>query len=538
VVYAALGGGLLAQAVSGQGALELLRPAELLILPVAALWLAELNADEFTTHVAGPDALRHALGGSKGTDAPIAARALALLSHPPRRLRLLCAAPRPAGTVALLAAWPAALIAQLGLLIAGAFVAYLLIGQQLPDIGTDLLAGTRQFLAGNRILLITAVILLLGWPVLARPWDRLWSPRRSSAQHQLWRSYLAAATVPAALLAVSFAPLPASYAGQSPAHDACAQLAAWNHSGGMDAKLRADSAVGPVYKAIASPQGPAVAARALESATAAALRNPPPGTARDSYVTAMTDLGAFARDVLAGRTAPAGTELANGLTADEKTSSLLAEQIRKCSVPVQVPPSAVTTTPVPSTAHPAPGSAQLTTAQLKARLLTQADLAGYAPSAPPNDFPSYSDKPVCVATLNDLSSASAPSAAVTQATAAFTAGPDGPWIEEVARSYPGLGAAQAFAAAVKTLAGCGTFTLGQTAAAGTESVQPLGSVNLGRQSWSAAIATQTTIPVTEKMILAQEGTSLIALQVASAVGLPPAGQIRAIAARAIARLTQ
>jgi Zn-dependent protease with chaperone function len=40
LVYAALGGGLLAQAVSGQGALELLRPAELLILPVAALWLA------------------------------------------------------------------------------------------------------------------------------------------------------------------------------------------------------------------------------------------------------------------------------------------------------------------------------------------------------------------------------------------------------------------------------------------------------------------------------------------------------------------
>ena len=106
------------------------------------------------------------------------------------------------------------------------------------------------------------------------------------------------------------------------------------------------------------------------------------------------------------------------------------------------------------------------------------------------------------------------------------------------RSYPGQGAAQAFAATVKTLAGCGTFTLGQTTAAGTESVQPLGSVNLGRQSWSAAIATHTSIPVTETLILAQQGSSLVALQVASAAGLPAAGQIRSIAARAIARLTQ
>jgi len=432
---------------------------------------------------------------------------------------------------------PCSRTAQLGLLIVGAFIGYLLIGQKLPDIGTNLLAGTRQFLTGDRILLITAVILLGGWPVLAPLWDRLWSPRRSSAPYQPWRPYLAAAAVPAALLAASFAPLPASYTGQSPAQDACAQLASWNHSGGMDAKLRADSAVGQAYKAITSPQDPAGAARALGSA-AAALRNPPPGAARDSYVTAMTDLSAFARDVLAGRTASAGTELANGLTADEKTNSLLAEQSRECSLPVQVSPSAVTITPVPSAAHPAPGSAQLTTAQLKARLLTRADLSGYVPFVPQDDLPSYSDKPACVATLNDLSSASAPSAAVTQARAAFAASPDGPWIEEVVRSYPGQGAAQAFAVAVKTLAGCGTFALGQTAAAGTESVEPRGPVNLGSQSWSAAIATQTSAPVTETLILVQEGSSLIALQVASAVGLPAPGQIRSIAAQAIARLNQ
>jgi len=45
MVYAALGGGLLTQAVAGQGALQLLKPAGLLILLVTALWLAELDAD-------------------------------------------------------------------------------------------------------------------------------------------------------------------------------------------------------------------------------------------------------------------------------------------------------------------------------------------------------------------------------------------------------------------------------------------------------------------------------------------------------------
>jgi hypothetical protein len=61
---------------------------------------------------------------------------------------------RPAGTFALLAVWPAALVAQLLLVIAGAAIAYLLISQSLPDTGRDLLAGTREFLVSNQILII------------------------------------------------------------------------------------------------------------------------------------------------------------------------------------------------------------------------------------------------------------------------------------------------------------------------------------------------------------------------------------------------
>ncbi|MGO8888133.1 MAG: hypothetical protein ACLQB1_00225, partial [Streptosporangiaceae bacterium] len=169
VVYAAVGGGLLTQAVAGQGALQLLQPAVLLILPVTALWLAELDADLVAARVLGVEPVRRALQATGGS------RLLGLLSQPPRRLRLRSAAARPRGTFALLAAWPTALVAQLLVIIAGAAVAYLLISQSLPDTGRDLLAGTHQFLRSNQALVIAAIILLLLWPLLARPWDRLWS---------------------------------------------------------------------------------------------------------------------------------------------------------------------------------------------------------------------------------------------------------------------------------------------------------------------------------------------------------------------------
>ena len=227
VVYAALGGGLLPQAVAGQGAWQLLQPVGLLILPVTALWLAELDADLATARVLGADPVRRALEATGDTRAPMGARLLGLLAQPPRRLRLRYAAARPTGTFALLAAWPAALIVQLLVIVAGAAIAYLLISQSLPDIGRDLLAGTRQFLLSNRILIIAAIILLLLWPVLARPWHRLWSARPGPDGRQPWRPYLTAAVVPVALLVLSLAPLPTTYARHDAAPAGCPGLLAW-----------------------------------------------------------------------------------------------------------------------------------------------------------------------------------------------------------------------------------------------------------------------------------------------------------------------
>jgi hypothetical protein len=173
IIYVALGSGLLTQAVSGRGAQLLLQPAALLILPVAALWLAELNADQVTARILGAGALRNALAVTRGSRLT---RSLGLLSRPPRRLRLRYAAPRRAGTFTVLAAWPVALIVQLLVIIVGALIAYLLVSQSPRDIGTNVLAGTHEFLGSDRILIIAAIVLLLCWPVLARPWGRLWTP--------------------------------------------------------------------------------------------------------------------------------------------------------------------------------------------------------------------------------------------------------------------------------------------------------------------------------------------------------------------------
>ncbi len=323
MVYAALGGGLLTQAVAGQGALQLLKPAGLLILPVTALWLAELDADLVTARVLGTEPVRLALEATGGT------RLLGLLSRPPRRMRLRYAASRPAGTFALLAAWPAALVAQLLVIIAGAAIAYLLISQSLPDTGRDLLAGTRQFLLSNQILIITAIILLLLWPLLARPWDRLWSGWPGPDERQPWRPYLAAAVLPVALLALSLAPLPASYArhGATPAN--CSQLLAWQGGPGFGDKVQAETDINSLLGA-RTPADAQADFGALMAATAAGLRHPPPGAARSGFVMALTDFRTAGVDLRDSRVSAALIVTENGITADQAATAILTGQVATC----------------------------------------------------------------------------------------------------------------------------------------------------------------------------------------------------------------
>ena len=323
VVYAALGGGLLTQAVAGQGALQLLQPAGLLILPVTALWLAELDADLVTARILGTEPVRRALEVTGGTRLP------ALLSRPPRRLRLRYAASRPRGTFTLLAAWPTALVAQLLVIIAGAAIAYLLISQSLPDTGRDLLAGTHQFLLSNQILIIAAIILLLLWPLLARPWDRMWSGWPGSDGRQPWRPYLAAAVVPVALLALSLASLPTSYARHGATPASCSQLLAWRSGPGFGDKVQAETDINNLLTA----RTPADARNdfsVLMAATAGGLRHPPPGTARSGFVTALTDFRAAGLDLRDNQVSAALVATENGITADQAATAILTGQMATC----------------------------------------------------------------------------------------------------------------------------------------------------------------------------------------------------------------
>ena len=321
VVYAALGGGLLTQAVTGQGALQLLQPVGLLILPVTALWLAELDADLETARVLGTEPVRRALAATGGT------RLLGLLARPPKRLRYaIC---RPRATFALLAAWPTALVAQLLVIIAGAAIAYLLISQSLPDTGRDLLAGTRQFLRSNQILIIAAIILLLLWPLLARPWDRLWSGRPGPDGRQPWWPYLGAAVVPVALLALSLSPLPTSYARHGATPASCSRLLAWRSGLGFGDKVQAETDLNRLLAARTSAD-----ARndfsALMAATAAGLRRPPPGAAGGGYVTALTDFRTAGLDLRDDRVNAALVATQNGITADQKATTMLTAQLGQC----------------------------------------------------------------------------------------------------------------------------------------------------------------------------------------------------------------
>lgn len=185
-------------------------------------------------------------------------------------------------------------------------------------------------------------------------------------------------------------------------------------------------------------------------------------------------------------------------------------------------------------------SPQLTAAELKARLLVAADLPGsYLQYTISTDFPTSSSKPACMTILNDLTNPAPPSPPVTQASMAFAASQTGPWIQEVLRSYPGQGAAQAFTATTAVLATCGSFTVSWTAPAetATESVHPLGPVNAGDRSWAASLTVNTQVPVTETLVLVQAGSSLLILQPTSAAGLPTTAQISTIIARAVSKLT-
>lgn len=334
-VYLVSGGSVLAPFIAISSIMQaVLIPAEI-FLPVTALWVAELGADQTAAHAIGSDAVRQALRATAGRSrASVLARALALLSHPPRRLRLRLAAARPAGTAGLVAVWPAALVAWLLVLpVALTVPALLLLGFPAGLMEAGLRAATHTLLADGRPVVIATAILLLAWPVLAYPWERLWSSAPRLSRHQPWWPYLAAAILPLGMLLVSVAPLQGSLPTAVPTSQqptgVCAQFSSWGLSGGPTEEVHVQADVSQLL--LGSARITAAAAQHLDGEIRAALDNLPPGAARSFYTEAMTGYGTAIMDLQAGNSTAANKANANATDQLFKANTLLAHLGGRCT---------------------------------------------------------------------------------------------------------------------------------------------------------------------------------------------------------------
>jgi Zn-dependent protease with chaperone function len=309
---AAAPGGLGDPLVNVTGAVQAVLVPPEIVLPVAALWLTELGADQLAAQAIGGGALQRALRVAASPRPSLVAWATALLSHPPRRLRLRRAAAGPAGTVTLLAAWSAVLVAAFLLFPAALTVPVLLVFSiPLSDTGSSLANTVHIVLPDSRTVVIATMVLLIAWPALAGPWEQLWSPGPRHRRSQRWWPYLAGATVPACLLLLSTLPLPwPSMSQPEPSHSACSQFDDWRSEGGLTDYHHVLTDLKVLFR-LETGNTLVRDLRRLDTAIGAALAHPPAGRAHSDYLKEMRGYRVAARDLQSGNfLAAANTETA------------------------------------------------------------------------------------------------------------------------------------------------------------------------------------------------------------------------------------
>jgi Zn-dependent protease with chaperone function len=329
---------------SGMGFLSVFVLPSALFLPVTALWLAELNADQQVAQLMGSRALQRTLRDVAWPRASLITRVAAFLSHPPQWLRLRCASARQAVPMVLLAVWPAAVL-LIGLLFP--FGAGLLLTPLLPN--TDLSTSTWVEIFGMvvdsmlRVLLptlIVTVVVLLAWPVFARRWERLWSsgPRRGG--HQRWWPCLTAAGLPIGILFLflvpSVEPMPQFTPPSAERRTGiCAQIERWMLGEGNKKYQRVlptftrfieKNQVYLISRNVNDRKARDAQARQLDTAISAALNDPPPGPVRSSFTEAMSGYRTVAHEAMRDNPAemdPAAITdaLRRATSADEKVTT-------------------------------------------------------------------------------------------------------------------------------------------------------------------------------------------------------------------------
>ncbi|WP_182875441.1 M48 family metalloprotease [Microbispora sp. H10670] len=185
-----------------------------LVLPVAGLWVAELSADRYAMNAVGPAALARALGPARPR-AHAVRRALALLSHPPLRLRLWAVRLWPGGTAALAALWPLAVVVRIAAIVVFQLVALNLTGFSVGESVQTVIGGLPERLSSARTQLTEIAALLVAWPLIAPLWLRVWTPVHASRQR--FAPYLVSALVPGLLAAGGLGAGPPKEIGSGPA---------------------------------------------------------------------------------------------------------------------------------------------------------------------------------------------------------------------------------------------------------------------------------------------------------------------------------
>ncbi|PBC65735.1 hypothetical protein BKI49_00245 [Streptomyces sp. Tue6028] len=222
---------------------------KVLLLVVAALWSAELDADRWAVRTAGPDALVRALRRLEQGDHG----GLARLHHPPVRLRIWCATREESGAVQLLSAllWPSALLAQLLLAVLGAVPAYELLGASRERATREALALAHHALTADPAWWVTLAVVLV-WPLVRRV--RVASGGRIAVISA--RVHAAAVLFPATVLLVGLLPLVSRPSGGVFADDADERRSA--RTGGPSGRA---GGAGGTPTACPSPSAPAAPPR-------------------------------------------------------------------------------------------------------------------------------------------------------------------------------------------------------------------------------------------------------------------------------------
>ncbi|MFF4399562.1 M48 family metalloprotease [Streptomyces sp. NPDC001480] len=193
-----------------------LSKATVVMVPVAALWCAELAADRYAVAVSGPATVAQALHELRP---PGRRHGFWNVTHPPMRLRRWCVerADRPVVPVLLTVAGPLALLAHATVVTLLGGVALVLAGDPLPAaVASSLELAHRNLLTVPLWAAVVCVVLV--WPELAAVWLRLWRGRAGAAvvpdatappgvfAMGHWTVRAAALVLPALVLAVALLP--------------------------------------------------------------------------------------------------------------------------------------------------------------------------------------------------------------------------------------------------------------------------------------------------------------------------------------------